>query len=69
MARTISGVNDAKAVKRYAGLLAYDTSQKSYWNQRFMARSHGPGQAAGKAGQGDQQHDDGFHDGLLGAGL
>lgn len=38
MARTIIGVNDAKAVKRWAGLLAYDTSQKSYWNQRFMAR-------------------------------
>jgi N4-gp56 family major capsid protein len=38
MARTIVGVNDAKAVKKYSGLLAYDTSQKSYWNQRFMAR-------------------------------
>jgi N4-gp56 family major capsid protein len=38
MARTIVGVNDAKAVKRYSGLMAYDTSQKSYWNQRFMAR-------------------------------
>src|SRR3546814_8513939 len=38
MARTIIGVNDAKSVKRWAGLLAYDTSQKSYWNQRFMAR-------------------------------
>lgn len=38
MARTIVGVNDAKAVKRYSGLLAYDTSQKSYWNQRFMGR-------------------------------
>lgn len=38
MARTIIGVNDPKAVKRYAGLLAYDTSQKSYFNQRFMAR-------------------------------
>jgi N4-gp56 family major capsid protein len=38
MARTIIGVNDAKAVKRWAGLLAYDTSQKSYFNQRFMAR-------------------------------
>ncbi len=38
MARTIVGVNDAKAVKRWAGLLAYDTSQKSYFNQRFMAR-------------------------------
>lgn len=38
MARTIIGVNDPKAVKRYAGLLAYDASQKSYFNQRFMAR-------------------------------
>lgn len=38
MARTIIGVNDAKAVKRWAGLLAYDTSQKSYFNQRFMGR-------------------------------
>lgn len=38
MARTIIGVNDAKAVKKYAGLMAYDTSQKAYWNQRFMAR-------------------------------
>ena len=38
MARTIIGVNDPKAVKRWAGLLAYDQSQKSYFNQRFMAR-------------------------------
>jgi N4-gp56 family major capsid protein len=38
MARTIIGVNDAKAVKRFAGMLAYDTSQKSYFNQRFMGR-------------------------------
>lgn len=38
MARTIVGVNDPKAVKRYAGLLAYDTSHKSYFNSRFMAR-------------------------------
>jgi N4-gp56 family major capsid protein len=38
MARTIIGVNDAKAVKKWAGLLAYDQSQKSYFNQRFMAR-------------------------------
>ena len=38
MARTIIGVNDAKSVKRWAGLLAYDTSQKSYFNQRFMGR-------------------------------
>jgi N4-gp56 family major capsid protein len=38
MARTIIGVNDAKAVKRYAGLLAYDESQKSYFNQRFVGK-------------------------------
>jgi N4-gp56 family major capsid protein len=38
MARTIVGVNDAKAVKRFAGLVAYDQSMKSYFNQRFMAR-------------------------------
>lgn len=38
MARTIIGVNDPKAVKKYAGLLAYDTSQKSYFNSRFMGR-------------------------------
>lgn len=38
MARTIVGVNDAKAVKRYAGLLAYDESQKSYFGQRFAGR-------------------------------
>lgn len=42
MSRTIVGVNDAKAVKRFAGLLAYDTSQKGYWSQRFM----GKGEAA-----------------------
>jgi N4-gp56 family major capsid protein len=38
MARTIIGVNDPKAVKKWAGLLAFDQSQKSYFNQRFMAR-------------------------------
>lgn len=38
MARTIIGVNDPKAVKRWSGNLAYDTSQKSYFNTRFMAR-------------------------------
>lgn len=38
MARTIIGVNDAKSVKRWAGLLAYDVSQKSYFNQKFMGR-------------------------------
>lgn len=38
MARTIVGVNDPKAVKRWSGLLALDASQRSYWNSRFMAR-------------------------------
>lgn len=38
MARTIIGVNDPKAVRRYAGLLAYDESQKSYFNQRFVGK-------------------------------
>ena len=38
MARTIVGVNDPKSVKRWSGLLALDTSQKSYWGQRFMGK-------------------------------
>lgn len=38
MARTIVGVNDPKAVKKYSGLLAMDTSNKSYWNSRMMGR-------------------------------
>jgi hypothetical protein len=38
MARTIVGVNDPKAVRRFAGMLAYDTSMKSYFNSRFMAK-------------------------------
>lgn len=38
MARTIVGVNDPKAVKRWSGMLALDASQRSYWNSRFMAR-------------------------------
>ena len=38
MARTIIGVNDPKAVKRWSGMLALDASQRSYWNSRFMAR-------------------------------
>lgn len=38
MARTIVGVNDPKAVKKYSAALALDTSQRAYWNQRFMGR-------------------------------
>ena len=37
MARTIIGVNDPRAVKRWAGALALDASHKSYFNSRFMA--------------------------------
>lgn len=36
MARTIIGLNDAKAVKRYSGLLAVDTARKSYFSRKFM---------------------------------
>ncbi len=36
MARTIIGLNDAKAVKRYSGMLAVDTARKSYFNKKFM---------------------------------
>ena len=36
MARTIVGVNDPKAVKKYSAALALDASQKAYWNGRFM---------------------------------
>lgn len=38
MAKTIIKANDAKAVKKWSGLLAYDVSQKSYFNTRFMGR-------------------------------
>lgn len=38
MARTIIGVNDPKAVKKYSGMLHMDVSQKAYWGQRFMGR-------------------------------
>jgi N4-gp56 family major capsid protein len=38
MARTIVGVNDPKAVKKYSAALAVDASQQAYWNQRFMGR-------------------------------
>jgi len=38
MARTIVGVNDPKAVKKYSAALMLDASGKGYWNNRFMAR-------------------------------
>lgn len=34
--KTIIGLNDAKAVKRYSAFLAVDVGMKSYWNRKFM---------------------------------
>jgi N4-gp56 family major capsid protein len=36
MPRTIVGVGDPKAVKKFSAFLAVDTSRKSYWNKKFM---------------------------------
>lgn len=36
MAKTIIGLNDAKAVKRYSAFLAVDVGRKSYFNKKFM---------------------------------
>jgi len=36
MARTIIGLNDAKAVKRFSAFLAVDTARVSYFNKKFM---------------------------------
>jgi N4-gp56 family major capsid protein len=36
MPRTVIGVGDAKAVKKFSAFLAVDTSRKSYWNKKFM---------------------------------
>jgi len=42
MARTIVGVNDPKAVQRFAGVMAVDVGRTSYFNKKFM----GVGEAA-----------------------
>lgn len=36
MARTIVGLNDPKAVKRYSGMLAVDVGRTAYFNKKFM---------------------------------
>lgn len=36
MSRTIVGLNDPKAVKRYSAFLAVDTARVSYFNRKFM---------------------------------
>lgn len=38
MARTIIGLNDPKAVKKYAATLAVDTARVSYWQRKFMGK-------------------------------
>jgi N4-gp56 family major capsid protein len=36
MSRTVIGVGDAKAVKKYSAFLAVDVGRKSYFNKKFM---------------------------------
>ncbi len=36
MSKTIIGLNDAKAVKRYSAFLAVDVGRESYFNKKFM---------------------------------
>lgn len=36
MARTIVGLNDPKAVKKYSAFMAVDVAKKSYWSKKFM---------------------------------
>lgn len=36
MPRTIIGLNDSKAVKRYSAFLAVDSAKIGYWSKRFM---------------------------------
>lgn len=38
MARTIIGLNDPKAVKKYSAFLAVDVAKKSYWSRKFMGK-------------------------------
>jgi len=38
MAKTIIGLNDPKAVKKYSAFLAVDTARISYWNKKFMGK-------------------------------
>ena len=36
MARTVVGLNDPKAVKKWSGLLAVDIGRTAYFNKKFM---------------------------------
>ena len=41
MAKTLVGVGDAKAIKRYSAFLAVDVGRKSYFNKKFMGVGEG----------------------------
>lgn len=43
MAKTIVGLNDPKAVKKYSALLAVDTAKKGWWSKRMMGKGPTPG--------------------------
>lgn len=38
MARTIIGLGDAKAVKRFSGMLAVDVAREMYWDKKFIGK-------------------------------
>ena len=38
MARTIVGLGDAKAVKRYSGMLAVDVARQNPWNRKYIGK-------------------------------
>ena len=38
MSKTVIGVGDAKAVKRYSGMLALDVPREMYWGPRFIGK-------------------------------
>lgn len=38
MPKTLVGVNDPKAVKKYSDVLQVDTAKKGYWTKKFMGR-------------------------------
>jgi len=38
MARTIVGLGDAKAVKRYSGMLAIDVARQNPWNRKYIGK-------------------------------
>lgn len=41
MSRTVVGLNDPKAVKKYSAFLAVDTPRKSYWDRKFTGPEGG----------------------------